>query len=79
MVFDLFFYCVTVKTIYSQVIVSVVPFPTRQKQKGRLIAGYCDLRSAIVCDPRSSAIVCDHMETSLYFSETSMAEEQESY
>ena len=25
------------------------------------------LRSAI-CDPRLSAIVCDHMETSLYFS-----------
>lgn len=31
-----------------------------------LFAIVCDLRSAIVCDPRSSAIVCDHMETSLY-------------
>ena len=30
-----------------------------------LFAIVCDLRSAIVCDPRSSAIVCDHMETSL--------------
>jgi len=30
-----------------------------------LFAIVCDLRSAI-CDPRSSAIVCDHMETSLY-------------
>ena len=30
-----------------------------------LFAIVCDLRSAIVCDPRSSGIVCDHMETSL--------------
>ena len=33
-----------------------------------LFAIACDLRSAIVCDPRSSAIVCDHMETSLSLS-----------
>ena len=35
-----------------------------------LFAIVCDLRSAIVCDPRSSAIVCDHMETSLYWNHT---------
>ena len=48
-----------------------------------LFAIVCDLRSAIVCDPRSSAIVCDHMETrgseKIFATETSVSIESTAF
>ena len=60
----------------SAPVILALPLTEMQEKVGSAIVGdrlrlygnnsLCDRLRSTICDPRSSAIVCDHMETSLY-------------